>query len=178
MAYPTLMRRVVYCSLLLATSAFASDSLAPGDPAPDFNLTSQSGSQISLKNFKGSWVILFFFGDHSANDVRLEAQHFQRDLAKYDSFHAVIVGIGRTSPESNRNWADKNGLTFTLLSDPDQKIAKAYAALADGGIYETIVAPSGKVKLPRIVTYDFDGESDHLLACLQHFKDQAARAIS
>src|ERR1700742_1712119 len=121
MAYSPFMRRVVCCALLLASSAFASDSLAPGDPAPDFNLTSQSRSQVSLKSYKGSWVILFFFGDHSGEDVRLEAQNFQRDLAKYDSFHAVILGIGRTSPESNRNWADKNGLTFPLLSDPDQK---------------------------------------------------------
>ena len=97
----------------------------------------------------------------------------------------MIVGIGGTSPESNRNWADKNGLTFTLLSDPDQKVAKAYAGQTDGsnsfgdtGIYEMVVAPDGRVKLPRIATNDFDGESGHLLACLQYFKDQAARAAS
>ena len=178
----TLMRRTVYGSLLLGVSAFASGPLAPGDPAPDFNLTSQSGSQVSLRSYKGSWVILFFFRDHSSADVQLEARNFQRDLAKYDAFHAVIVGIGSTSPESNRNWADMNGLTFTLLSDPDQKVANAYTVQADGpsssgdgGIYEMFVATDGRVKLPRIVTYDFDGESGNLLACLQYFKDQTER---
>jgi peroxiredoxin Q/BCP len=144
-------------------------------------LASQSGSQVSLKGYKGSWVILFF-GDHSREDVRLLARSLQRDLAKYSSFNAVIVGIGVTSPESNHNWADMDGLTLPLLSDPDQAIAKAYGVPAngsnstgDGGLYEVIVAPSGKVKLsPRIVTNDVDGESDHLIGCLQYFKDQAS----
>lgn len=185
MTYTALMCRVLCCSVLLAASAFASDSPASGDSAPDFNLSSQSGSQVSLKSYKGTWVILFFFGDHSSEDVLLEARNLQGDLAQFRSFNAEIVGIGRTSPESNRIWADKNGLTFTLLSDPAQTTAKAYAvpengskSAGEGGIYEMIVAPDGKVKLPRIVTNDVDGESAHLLACLQHFKDQTARHAS
>ncbi|HTF62584.1 MAG TPA: redoxin domain-containing protein [Edaphobacter sp.] len=96
----------------------------------------------------------------------------------YSSFSAAIVGIGRTSPESNHTWADKNGLTFPLLSDPDHASAKAYGVQADGSnsttggwLYEVIVAPSGKVKLPRILTNDIDEESAHLLASLQYFRD-------
>jgi thioredoxin-dependent peroxiredoxin len=172
------LRRLICCSLLFGASAFASSSPEPGDPAPDFTLTSQAGSQVSLKDYEGRWVILFFFGDHVRDDVRVEARNFQRDLAKYSSFNASIIGIGRSLPESNRDWADTNGLTFTLLSDPDQKIAEAYGVevggsnSARGGMYEVIVAPNGKVQLPRIVTSDFDGESDHLLACLQYFKDR------
>ena len=181
MVHLGLIRRAACFALVIAASAFASNLPGPGDPAPDFSLTSQSGSQVSLQGYKGRWVILFFFGDHSSEDVRLLACNLQRDLAKYRSFNAVIAGIGVTSPESNHNWADKNGLTFPLLSDPDQVIAKAYGVQADGsnstgdgGLYEIIVASSGKLKLsPRIVTNDFDGESDHLLGCLQYFKDQA-----
>jgi peroxiredoxin Q/BCP len=182
MAHLRLIRRAACFALFIAASAFASNLPGPGDPAPDFSLTSQSGSQVSLKDYQGRWVILFFFGDHSSEDVRLLARSLQRDLAKYSSFNAVIVGIGVTSPESNHNWADKDGLNFPLLSDPDQVIAKAYGfnaagsnSTGDGGLYEFIVAPSGKMKLsPRIVTNDVDGESYHLLACLQYFKDQAA----
>jgi peroxiredoxin Q/BCP len=158
--------------------AFASGPPEPGDVAPAFSLKSQSGSQVSLKGYKGDWVIIFFFGDHSSEDVDLAARNLQRDLAKYNSYNASVIGIGRTSPESNHNWADKNGLTFPLLSDPDQAVARAYAVQADGGIYEVIVAPSGKVQLPRIVTSDIDGESTHLLACLQYFKDHAEHAAS
>lgn len=182
MAHLSLVRRAACFALFIAAGASASNLPGPGDPAPDFSLTSQFGSQVSLKGYKGNWVILFFFGDHSSEDVRILARRLQRDLAKYSSFNAVIVGIGVTSPESNHNWADKDGLTFPLLSDPDQVIAKAYGVQADGsnstrdgGLYEVIVAPNGKVKLsPRLVMNDVDGESYHLLACLQYFKDQAA----
>jgi peroxiredoxin Q/BCP len=163
----------------MAVSTFASGLPEPGEVAPDFCLKSQSGSQVSLKEYKGEWVILFFFGEHSSEDVRLAASNFQRDLSKYSSANAVVVGIGRTSPENNEAWANKNGLTFPLLSDPDQTIANAYGVPISGsnssgrGIYEVIVAPGGKVQLPRIATSDIEGESTHLLACLQYFKDHA-----
>jgi thioredoxin-dependent peroxiredoxin len=176
--YPTLMHRVVCCSLLMAVSAFASGLPEPGDVAPAFSLKSQTGSTVSLKGYKGDWVILFFFGDHSSEDVALIARELQRDLAKYSSYNASVIGIGHTSSESNQSWADKNGLTFPLLSDPDQAIAKAYGVQADGGIYEVIVAPNGKVQLPRIVASDIDGESTHLLTCLQYFKDRAGHTAS
>ena len=178
MTYPTRMHRVVCCSVLIAVSAFASGQPESGDVAPAFSLTSQSGSQVSLKGYKGRWVILFFFGDHSSEDVGLNARNLQRDLAKFDSYNASVIGIGTTSPESNRDWADKNGLAFPLLSDPDQAIAKAYGVQVDGGIYEVFVAPSGKVKSLRIVTSDIDTESTKLLACLQYFKDHEGPGAS
>ncbi|WP_213804071.1 redoxin domain-containing protein [Granulicella sp. dw_53] len=176
MTYP-LIHRIVVCSLLMAVSPFAFGLPEPGDVAPAFSLKSQSGSPVSLKGYKGDWVILFFFGDHSSEDIGLIARELQRDLAKYSSYTASVIGIGRTSPESNQKWADENGLTFPLLSDPDQAIAKAYGVQADGGIYEVIVAPSGKVQLPRIVVSNVDGESTHLLACLQYFKDAQSVAL-
>ncbi len=167
------------CVLLFTTGALASAIPEPGSPAPDFTLTSQSGSQVSLKAYKGSWIILFFFGDHSSSDMGVSARNLQRDMAKYAGFHAQVIGIGRTSAENNRDWAQKNGITFPLLSDPDQKIANAYGVPAngsnsttDGGLYEVILTPDGKVQLPGIVTFDAEGQSGHLLACLQYFKDQ------
>jgi thioredoxin-dependent peroxiredoxin len=177
MTYPTLLHRVICCSLLMAVSTFASGLPEPGDLAPAFSLKSQIGSTVSLKGYKGDWVILFFFGDHSSEDVGLIARELQRDLAKYSSYNASVIGIGSTSPESNQKWADENGLTFPLLSDPDETITKTYGVQAGGGIYEVIVAPSGKVQLPRIVASDIDGESTHLLACLQYFKDAQSVAL-
>jgi len=171
------IRRVVCFLILMAVSAFASSLLEPGDVAPIFQLQSQTGSKVSLKDYKGEWIILFFFGDHSSNELGLAARNLQRDLAKYNAFNATVIGIGSTTPESNRAWAEKEGLTFPLLSDPDQAIAKAYGVPAevasssgDQGIYEVIVAPGGKVQLPRIVTSDVESESAHLLACLQYFE--------
>jgi thioredoxin-dependent peroxiredoxin len=178
MTYSTLIRRVVCCLLLVTVSALASGLPEPGDAAPDFQLQSQTGSKVSLKDYSGKWVILFFFRDHSSDEMGLVARNFQRDLAKFNAFDATIIGIGCTTPESNRIWAERDGLTFTLLADPDQAIAKAYgvpteiaSSSVNRGIYEVIVAPSGKVQLPRIAVNDIDGESTALLACLQYFKE-------
>jgi thioredoxin-dependent peroxiredoxin len=169
--------RIVCCWLFLAMSAFASALLEPGEVAPDFQLLSQTGSRVSLKSYKGEWVILFFFGDHSGENVSLTARNLQRDLAKFNAANAAIVGIGRTTPESNQAWAKKEEITFPLLSDPDENITKSYGAgsSGDSGIYEVIVAPNGKVTLPRIASMDLDEESNHLLACLQYFSQHPGR---
>lgn len=179
-----LLRHVLSCTLFLGTGAAASDVPEPGSPAPDFTLVSQAGAKVSLKTYKGSWVILFFFGDHSTADVDLYAHNFERDASKYSSFHAVTIGIGRTSAESDSTWAKKVGISFPLLSDPDQKVSASYGVpaegsngLSDGGIYQVIIAPDGTVSLPGIVTNDVDGASTHALACLQYFKDQQTYAI-
>ncbi len=179
MRYQTFIRRVVCCLLLMMVGAFASALPEAGEPAPDFQLQAQTGSQVSLKDYKGKWLILFFFGDHSINEMDLAVRNLQRDLPEYSAFNTAVIGIGRTSPENNYAWAEKNGLTFPLLSDPDQAVAKAYgvpkegASNSDRGIYEIIVAPDGKVRLPRIAINDLYNESTHLLACLQYFKDHA-----
>lgn len=174
-----LLRSVLSCTLPFATGAGAYNMPEPGVPAPEFSLLSQAGTRVSLKAYKGSWVILFFFGDHSTPDLDLYAHNFERDMAKYASYHAVVIGGGGTSPESDSMWAKKIGVSFPLLSDPDQKVAAAYGVpadgsngLSDGGIYHVIIAPDGTVRLPGIVTNDVDGSSTHMLACLEYFKDQ------
>ncbi len=110
--------------------------------------------------------------------MHLAVRNLQRDLAKYSAFNAAVIGIGSTSVESNQAWAEKDEITFPLLSDTDQAIAKAYGVPAavtgtsgDREIYEVIVAPDGKVRLPVIVTSDIEDQSAHLLACLQYFKE-------
>ncbi len=170
---------MLFWVLLINAGAFAQASPEPGSHAPDFTLLSQLGSRVSLEAYKGSWVVLFFFGDHSSSDIAVYARNLQLDTAKYASHNAHVIGIGRTSAESNGDWAKTNGVIFPLLSDPDQKIAGAYGVPAqasngalDGGIYEVIIAPDGTVRLPGIVTSDVDSQSDHLLACLQSFTDQ------
>ena len=172
-------RYVLSCTLLLATSAEASGMPEPGSPAPDFNLISQAGTKVSLKAYKGSWIVLFFFGDHSSPDVDLYAHNLERDSAKYASYHAVTIGIGRTSSESDKTWAKKTGISFPLLSDSDQKVSGSYGVPADGsnglsngGIYQVIIAPDGTVRLTAIVTNGLDDASMHALACLQYEQDQ------
>ena len=177
-----LINSLICGSLLLCSTAFALDTPKPGTPAPNFTLTSQSGSHVSLKDYKGKWIILFFSGRDQSGDVTLEARNFQRDLSKYTSFNAVVLGISPFSQESNKAWATSDELTFDLLSDTDQKIAQAYGVLlssstsvTDGGLSLMIIAPNGNIQLPVIVTNDVDGISGHMLACLQYFKDASEK---
>ena len=170
---------VLSCTLLFAAGADASDMPETGSPAPAFELLSQAGSKVSLRAYKGSWIVLFFFGDHSTPDVDLYAHNLVRDAAQYSSSHAAVIGIGRTTSESDRLWAQKIGISFPLLSDPDQKIAEAYGVpaggsngLSDGGLYQVIIAPDGTVRLSGIVTNDVDDASMHALASLRYLQEK------
>ena len=170
---------VLLCTLSLGAGAVAADLPETGSPAPDFNLVSQDGTKVSLAAYKGSWIVLFFFGDHSTPEIDLYAHNLARDAAQYSSSNAAVIGIGRTSRDSDRTWAKKVGVSFPLLSDPDQKIAGAYGVpaggsngLSNGGIYQVIIAPDGIVRLSGIVTNDVDDASMHALASVRYLQEK------
>jgi thioredoxin-dependent peroxiredoxin len=101
---------------------------AAGTPAPDFNLTTGDGSQVSLKDYRGKWVILYFYPKDMTSGCTLEAKNFQRDLAKYDQTGAVILGVSVDTAQSHKDFCTKEGLTFKLLADPDGKVATQYGS--------------------------------------------------
>src|ERR1700680_163952 len=94
-------------------SAFAAMP-AVGSAAPKFTLPSQDGSQISLKDFRGKWVVLYFYPKDGTPGCTLEAHNFQRDLPKYEQHNAVIVGISEDTTGSHQEFCAKQGLTFKL----------------------------------------------------------------
>src|SRR5271155_306300 len=69
----------------------AADAPVAGTAAPDFKLTSQEGAAVSLKDFRGQWVVLYFYPKDFTSGCTLEAHNFQRDLAEYEKRHAVIL---------------------------------------------------------------------------------------
>jgi peroxiredoxin Q/BCP len=125
-------------SLLLAIAAFATISLmqgadtqtqpAPGQAAPEFTLPTSDGSQVSLKDFKGKWVVLYFYPKDMTSGCTMEAKNFQRDLAQYDKTGAVILGVSVDSPDSHKEFCSKEGLTFKLLADPGGKVSSQYGS--------------------------------------------------
>ena len=133
-------------SVLLISALFASvgvalpadDLPAIGSAAPGFTLDSQEGAHVSLADFRGKWVVLYFYPKDMTTGCTIEAHNFQRDLAMYDKRNAVIVGISVDSLESHQQFCTKESLTFRLLSDPDHNITSAYGSLAHFG--ETVVA--------------------------------------
>src|SRR5262252_1104179 len=92
-----------------------------GKPAPDFSLTTGDGSQVSLKDYQGKWVVLYFYPKDFTSGCTLEAHNFQRDVAKYEAAHAVILGVSVDTAESHKSFCAKEGLNFKLLADPQLK---------------------------------------------------------
>ena len=102
-----------------------------GKPAPDFSLTTGDGSQVSLKDYHGKWVVLYFYPKDFTSGCTLEAQNFQRDLSKYKDAGVVILGVSVDTAQSHKDFCAKEGLNFKLLADPDAKISTEYGSVMD-----------------------------------------------
>ena len=139
-----------------ATSLTAADSPAAatpsvGSPAPSFTLTSDEGKPTKLEDFRGKWVVLYFYPKDFTSGCTLEAHNFQEDLAKYKAANAVILGVSVDSADSHKSFCAKEGLNFRLLSDPDAKVSTTYGSVME---YEGnklsarntfLIDPSGKI---------------------------------
>jgi len=128
------MKKLAGIAFLLAVSAVAA-SAPPvpqvGQSAPDFTLPSQDGSRVSLHDFRGKWVVLYFYPKDGTSGCTIEAHNFQRDIAKYEQDHAVIVGVSVDSTNSHQEFCAKQGLTFKLLADTEKAVSRQYGSLTN-----------------------------------------------
>jgi thioredoxin-dependent peroxiredoxin len=116
-------------ALLLSVAvlpAYAGDALTAGAAAPGFTLPSQDNTPISLGDYKGKWVVLYFYPKDFTGGCTLEAHNFQRDLEKYKAANAVVLGVSLDTAESHQGFCTKESLTFKLLADPGHKVVDAY----------------------------------------------------
>ena len=116
-------------ALLLAMpvqGAFAADMPPVGTAAPNFTLPSQENTPVSLSQYKGKWVVLYFYPKDQTSGCSLEAHNFQRDLPKYDAANAVVLGVSMDTVDSHKTWCTKDSFTFKMLADPDHKAVDAY----------------------------------------------------
>src|SRR6202007_1569423 len=104
---------------------------AVGAAAPDFSLSTSDGSQVRLKDFKGKWVVLYFYPKDFTSGCTLEAHNFQRDLAKYQNLSTIILGVSVDSAQSHKDFCTKEGLNFKLLADTDGKVSTEYGSVMD-----------------------------------------------
>ena len=122
-----------------------------GQTAPDFTLPSQDGSRISLHDFKGKWVVLYFYPKDGTTGCTIEAHNFQRDIAKYAQKSAVIVGVSVDSASRHQEFCAKQGLTFKLLADTEKTVSRQYSSLTSLLGYKIsarntfLVNPEGKI---------------------------------
>jgi peroxiredoxin Q/BCP len=134
--------------LLLSATLFAA---APqvGQMAPDFTLPSQDGSKVSLHDFRGKWVVLYFYPKDGTSGCTLEAHNFQRDIAKYQQLNAEILGVSVDTADSHKDFCAKQGLHFKLLADTEKKVSEAYDSLMMIVHFSNrntfLIAPDGKI---------------------------------
>jgi peroxiredoxin Q/BCP len=102
-----------------------------GSAAPDFSLTSSDGSKVSLKDYKGKWVVLYFYPKDFTSGCTLEAKNFERDLAQYQNAGAIIVGVSVDTAQSHKDFCAKEGLNFKLLADSDAKVSSQYGSVME-----------------------------------------------
>ena len=114
-----------------ATETQTQTQPAPGKPAPDFSLTTGDGSQVDLKDYRGKWVVLYFYPKDFTGGCTMEAKNFERDRSKYTPLNAVILGVSVDTAQSHKDFCAKEGLNFKLLADPDAKVSTEYGSVMD-----------------------------------------------
>ena len=100
--------------------------LQPEAEAPAFTLPSQDGTPVSLSDYRGKWVVLYFYPKDKTTGCTMQAHAYQNDLSKFEAHHAVVLGVSLDTAESHKSFCAQDGLTFKLLADPDRQAAAAY----------------------------------------------------
>ncbi|HEX5965699.1 MAG TPA: peroxiredoxin [Pyrinomonadaceae bacterium] len=148
---------------------------AVGSAAPAFTMTSNEGKQVSLSDFKGKWVVLYFYPKDFTQGCTIEAKNFQRDLAKYEAANAVILGVSVDTADSHKEFCAKEGLNFKLLADIEAKTSTQYGSIMEyqGNKYSArntfIIDPTGKIA-KVFEKVKVQAHSEEVLAALAELK--------
>jgi thioredoxin-dependent peroxiredoxin len=144
---------------------------AVGTEVPDFTLNSQDGKPVSLHDFRGKWVVLYFYPKDMTPGCTIEAHNFQRDLAKYEAKNAIIVGVSVQDEKSHQEFCAKESLNFRLLADTEHQVSEKYDSVTNLGVMKLsarhtfLIDPTGKVR--KVWTdVDVKKHSDEVLAAL------------
>ena len=109
--------------------------LREGDKAPGFELKDKDGKTISLSDFKGRTVVLYFYPQDDTPGCTIEACSFRDGYNRIEGLDAVVLGVSPDDAASHRKFATKYGLPFTLLSDPGHTVSEAYGAWGEKNTY-------------------------------------------
>jgi peroxiredoxin Q/BCP len=154
-------------------------NLKPGDAAPDFDLPSDSGARVRLRDLRGKRVVLYFYPRDDTPGCTTEACSFRDAWTELERRGVVVLGVSKDSPKSHLRFKQKYGLPFTLLSDEDHAVADAYGVWGPkkfmGREYEGmdratfLIGPDGRIEAvwPRVKP---EGHAEEVLAAV----DQSA----
>ena len=109
--------------------------LEPGDRAPAFTLSDQDGNKVKLTELKGETVVVYFYPRAETPGCTTQACGIRDSKAEYKKLGARVLGISPDEPEALKKFAKNQKLKFTLLSDPDHKVAEKYGAWGERSMY-------------------------------------------
>lgn len=109
--------------------------LKPGDPAPEFELLSAEEEKVSLKDFRGQRVVIFFYPRAGTSGCTTQACGFRDHFPQIDAAGATVIGISPDTPIDLAKWKAKENLPYTLLSDPEHEVADAYGVWGEKSMY-------------------------------------------
>jgi len=143
---------------LLATAHVGATGELPavGTEAPTFKLTTNEGNVASLSDFKGKWVVLYFYPRADTPGCTIEACSFRDSFKRVKNIGAVVLGVSPDTAQAQKKFVDKYDLPFTLVADADKKICNAYGVIQEKNMYGKrvmgvarttfIIGPDGKIK--------------------------------
>lgn len=127
-----------------------------GDIAPNFRLQNQDGIEVSLKDYVGSFIVLYFYPKDKTKGCTQEACDFRDNMKIISSLGATIIGVSPDSIKSHKSFIEKDSLNFTLLSDSNKEVLESYNAWGLKKLYGKeyygvlrstyIISPSGKIE--------------------------------
>jgi peroxiredoxin Q/BCP len=129
-----------------------SNRLAPGDPAPAFTLPDAEGNQVSLSDFRGRRVVVYFYPAASTPGCTTQACDFRDNLQALDRAGLAVLGISPDAPTKLATFQAAQHLTFPLLSDPDRTVLEAYGAYGEKKLYGKTV--TGVIRSTVVVDAD------------------------
>ncbi|MCC6209260.1 MAG: peroxiredoxin [Gammaproteobacteria bacterium] len=161
----------IIASCFMGTACAA--ELLPGQPAPPFQLPDQSGEMHSLSDYRGRWVVLYFYPKDDTPGCTEEACRFRDDILRLDEMGAQVLGASLDDRDSHARFADKHNLQFPLLSDTSGAVVASYGSLRNLGILKVarrhtfIIDPGGRIaKIYRKVS-----PSDHSEQVISDLKE-------
>jgi len=163
---------------LIAVAVDRPQPPAVGDRAPAFSLPDQEGTSVSLDQFKGKWVVLYFYPKDFTSGCTVEAHNFQHDLDKYTQKGAVILGVSVDNVDSHKGFCAKEGLNFKLLADPGHEVVEKYGSIMEyngmtlAARNTFLIDPSGTIRKVYLKVNP-QGHSEEVLADLAQL--QAAK---
>lgn len=142
-----------------------------GQPAPDWQLPDTSGQLVSLQQFRGQWVVLYFYPKDDTPGCTAEACAFRDSYEEFQNAGAVVIGVSGDDTPSHERFKSKYNLPFTLVSDANNQLRRTYGVPATFGLIPGrvtyVIDPEGIVRLVFDSQFDFRAHVDKALATIK-----------